>query len=97
MQDKYRGGDGKFNLSIIGDVFEGLNAVKRQKMIYKILNAQIQSGLFMPSRCSYRRSLKVVLDFVIHSLKIMDRLIINGGISLEGEIRIAGPKTLPCR
>ncbi len=38
------GGDGKFNLSIIGDVFEGLNAVNRQKMIYKILNAQIQSG-----------------------------------------------------
>jgi len=38
------GGDGKFNLSIIGDVFEGLNAVKRQKMIYKILNTQIQSG-----------------------------------------------------
>ena len=38
------GGDGKFNLSITGDVFEGLNAVKRQKMIYKILNTQIQSG-----------------------------------------------------
>ena len=38
------GGNGKFNLSIIGDVFEGLNAVQRQKMIYKILNAQIQSG-----------------------------------------------------
>ena len=38
------GGDGKFNLSITGDVFEGLNAVKRQKMIYKMLNAQIQSG-----------------------------------------------------
>ena len=38
------GGEGKFNLSIIGDVFEGLNAVKRQKMIYKILNTQIQSG-----------------------------------------------------
>ena len=38
------GGDGKFNLSITGDVFEGLNAVKRQKMIYKILNAHIQSG-----------------------------------------------------
>ncbi len=38
------GGDGKFNLSVIGDVFEGLNAVNRQKMIYKILNAQIQSG-----------------------------------------------------
>ena len=38
------GGDGKFKLSIIGDVFEGLNAVKRQKMIYKILNVHIQSG-----------------------------------------------------
>ena len=38
------GGNGKFNLSITGDVFEGLNAVKRQKMIYKILNAHIQSG-----------------------------------------------------
>ena len=38
------GGDGKFKLSIIGDVFEGLNAVKRQKIIYKILNAHIQSG-----------------------------------------------------
>ena len=38
------GGDGKFKLSIIGDVFDGLNAVKRQKMIYKILNAHIQSG-----------------------------------------------------
>ena len=38
------GGDVKFSLSIIGDVFEGLNAVKRQKMIYKILNTQIQSG-----------------------------------------------------
>ena len=38
------GGDGKFKLSITGDVFEGLNAVKRQKMIYKILNVHIQSG-----------------------------------------------------
>ena len=38
------GGDGKFNLTIIGDVFEDLSAVKRQKMIYKILNTQIQSG-----------------------------------------------------
>ena len=38
------GGDGKFRISVIGDVFEGLNAVKRQQMVYKILNAQIQSG-----------------------------------------------------
>ena len=38
------GGGGKFNLSVIGDVFEGLNAVKRQQMVYKVLNAEIQSG-----------------------------------------------------
>ena len=39
-----KGGDGKFNVSVIGDVFEGLNSVKRQQMVYKILSAQIQSG-----------------------------------------------------
>ena len=39
-----QGGDGKFNISVTGDVFEGLNAVKRQQMVYKILNPQIQSG-----------------------------------------------------
>ena len=38
------GGDGKYQISVIGDVFEGLNAVKRQQMVYKILNSQIQSG-----------------------------------------------------
>jgi len=43
-QMNIKGADGKYNISVIGDVFEGLNAVKRQQMIYKILNSQIQSG-----------------------------------------------------
>jgi acid stress-induced BolA-like protein IbaG/YrbA len=38
------GGDGKYFVTVIGDVFEGLNAVKRQQTIYKILNEHISSG-----------------------------------------------------
>jgi len=38
------GGDGKYLVTVIGDVFEGLNAVKRQQTIYKILNEYITSG-----------------------------------------------------
>ncbi|MFT7471410.1 MAG: acid stress-induced BolA-like protein IbaG/YrbA [Kiritimatiellia bacterium] len=38
------GGDGKYLVTVIGDVFEGLNAVKRQQSIYKILNEHITSG-----------------------------------------------------
>ena len=38
------GGDGKYLVTVIGDVFEGLNAVKRQQIIYKILNEHITSG-----------------------------------------------------
>ena len=38
------GGDGKYLVAAIGDVFEGLNAVKRQQTIYKILNDHIASG-----------------------------------------------------
>ena len=38
------GGDGKYLVTVIGDVFEGLNAVKRQQAIYKILNEHITSG-----------------------------------------------------
>ncbi|MBL4573972.1 MAG: BolA/IbaG family iron-sulfur metabolism protein [Gammaproteobacteria bacterium] len=38
------GGDGKYLVTVVGDVFEGLNAVKRQQAIYKILNEHIQSG-----------------------------------------------------
>lgn len=39
------GGDGKYFVTIVGDVFEGLNAVKRQQTIYKILNDHIASGV----------------------------------------------------
>lgn len=38
------GGDGKFIVTAIGDVFQDLNAVKRQQTIYKILNPHIASG-----------------------------------------------------
>jgi len=38
------GSGGKFLVSAVGDVFAGLNAVKRQQTIYKILNQHIASG-----------------------------------------------------
>lgn len=38
------GGDGKYMVIAIGDVFEGLNAVKRQQAVYKVLNPHISSG-----------------------------------------------------
>ncbi len=33
-----------FEVAVITDQFEGLNAVKRQQAVYKALNAQIQDG-----------------------------------------------------
>lgn len=39
------GGDGyHHNVLVVGDVFEGLNRVKRQQLIYAILNEHIVSG-----------------------------------------------------
>lgn len=38
------GGSGKFHISIVGDVFAGLNPVKRQQMIYQMVDSEIQSG-----------------------------------------------------
>lgn len=38
------GGGGKFQVVATGEVFEGLNAVKRQQLIYQYLNPHIQSG-----------------------------------------------------
>lgn len=38
------GGDGKYLVSAVGAVFEGLNAVKRQQKIYAVLNEHIASG-----------------------------------------------------
>lgn len=38
------GGDGKYQVSIVSDSFAGLNQVKRQQAVYKILNEHIASG-----------------------------------------------------
>jgi len=38
------GGDGKFQVTAVGNLFDGLNAVKRQQRIYQILNEHIASG-----------------------------------------------------
>jgi acid stress-induced BolA-like protein IbaG/YrbA len=38
------GGDGKYLVTVVGDLFEGLSAVKRQQRIYQILNQHIASG-----------------------------------------------------
>lgn len=32
------GGDGKFMVTAVGDAFDGLNAVKRQQAVYRVLN-----------------------------------------------------------
>lgn len=38
-------GDGShFDITVIGDVFEGLNAVKKQQLVYAALNPQIADG-----------------------------------------------------
>ena len=41
---KVEGGDGKYLVTAIGDTFAGLNAVKRQQAVYRILNPHIASG-----------------------------------------------------
>mgnify|MGYP006308826151 CR=1 FL=1 len=43
-QISVEGGDGKYLVTAIGDVFAGLNAVKRQQTVYKVLNPHISSG-----------------------------------------------------
>ena len=39
------GSDGKYLVTAIGDIFEGLTAVKRQQIVYQILNEHIVSGV----------------------------------------------------
>lgn len=39
-----QGEGGKYLVSATGTIFEGLNAVKRQQTVYKILNEHIASG-----------------------------------------------------
>ena len=38
------GGEWKFQVAIVSDSFDGLNQVKRQQSVYKILNEYISSG-----------------------------------------------------
>ncbi|MDP1930013.1 MAG: BolA/IbaG family iron-sulfur metabolism protein [Gammaproteobacteria bacterium] len=39
-----QGDGGKYQVLAVGDVFAGLNAVKRQQKIYQILNPHIATG-----------------------------------------------------
>ena len=38
------GGGGRYEVLAVGDVFEGINAVKRQRLVYATLNDVIASG-----------------------------------------------------
>ena len=38
------GADGKYQVQIVSAAFAGLNRVKRQQAVYKVLNPHIQSG-----------------------------------------------------
>jgi acid stress-induced BolA-like protein IbaG/YrbA len=38
------GADGKYQIRVVADIFEGLNSVKRQQSIYRIINEHISSG-----------------------------------------------------
>ncbi len=39
-----QGADAKYQIQVIADEFAGLNAVKRQQRIYRIINPHIASG-----------------------------------------------------
>jgi acid stress-induced BolA-like protein IbaG/YrbA len=39
-----QGGEGKYQVQVVSNVFAGLNRVKRQQLIYRVLNDHIASG-----------------------------------------------------
>ena len=41
---KIDGGEGKYYVSVVGSVFEGMTLVKRQQFIYQFINDYISSG-----------------------------------------------------
>ncbi|MDT8398258.1 MAG: BolA/IbaG family iron-sulfur metabolism protein [Pseudomonadales bacterium] len=41
---RVQGMDGKYQVSVVSDFFEGLGAVKRQQAIYRLLQPYISSG-----------------------------------------------------
>lgn len=38
------GSEGKYQIKVVADIFAGLNSVKRQQSIYRIINEHISSG-----------------------------------------------------
>lgn len=44
-QVSVEGEAGKFMVRVVSDAFEGLNAVKRQQAVYRVLNPHISSGV----------------------------------------------------
>ncbi|MEE4362019.1 MAG: BolA/IbaG family iron-sulfur metabolism protein [Pseudomonadales bacterium] len=38
------GGEGRYEVTVIGDVFEGMKAVRKQQLVYGTLNAAIADG-----------------------------------------------------
>ncbi|MBC54938.1 MAG: hypothetical protein CMQ34_14005 [Gammaproteobacteria bacterium] len=43
-QVRVEGGGGKYQVAMVGEAFAGLNAVKRQQLVYQHLNAHIRTG-----------------------------------------------------
>lgn len=41
---RVEGGGGKYQVAMVGEAFVGLNAVKRQQLVYQHLNVHIRSG-----------------------------------------------------
>ncbi len=39
-----QGGEGKYQVQVTSSIFDGLNRVKRQQVIYRVLNDHIASG-----------------------------------------------------
>lgn len=39
-----QGGEGKYQVQVVSSAFAGLNRVKRQQLIYRVLNDHIASG-----------------------------------------------------
>lgn len=42
---RVEGGGGKYQIAMVGEAFSGLNAVKRQQLVYQHLNTHIRSGV----------------------------------------------------
>jgi len=43
-QTEVVGGEGKYQVTMVSAIFDGLNRVKRQQTVYKVLNPHISTG-----------------------------------------------------